>query len=527
MRRIIFAILFSFCACSSAIAIQVSGDVWGVWRANNNPYEVTGDLHVPQESTLVIQPGCYIDFQGYYTFIVDTNAVFQAVGTENDSITFTASDTTDGWYGLRLFSADDSCLLSYCVIEWGNIPFIDPQEPYPDGAGIYAHNTNIIVSNCLIENCRTVAGYGGGMCLGGNSEILIKDNVIRNNISGFGGAAVWCWYSAINIVNNVIKNNITYYILGGEEAGGLGFSSCDVLLRNNVIDHNYCGTSAGGIYVGYSTGLIDSNIISGNIASEYGGGIFFNRSQATLKHNLIINNHAYIISGLKDLLSDLIICNNTIHGNESFPGGWAINISQDGSDTLLNNILWGNNANSIGLIGDTINFLYNNIEGGWPGEGNIDADPLFVDPDAGDFHLSWANYPIDDETKSPCIDAGAPWSPYDPDSTIADMGALPFDQLVGIDGLKDLLPKSARLFQNYPNPFNTSTAISYTLPHQSDVTIDIYDILGRKVQTLVSRNQQAGLHRAIWQADEFSTGIYFYKLRASDYSETKKMMLLE
>ena len=524
MRRIIFAILFSFCACSSAIAIQVSGDVWGVWSANNNPYEVTGDLHVPQESTLVIQPGCYIDFQGHYMFLIDTSAVFQAVGTENDLITFTASDTTDGWYGLRLFSADNSCELSYCIIEYGKIFYY--HEPYWDGGGIFIYDTDILISHCFIRNNVAWEGEGGGIYCW-YSNVVISDSKMISNYSGFGGAAVWCSYSEVTMINNVIKNNITYYILGGEEAGGLGFSGCDVILRNNVIDHNYCGTSAGGIYVGYSTGLIDSNIISGNSASEYGGGIFFNRSQATLKHNFIINNHAYIISGLCDLLSDLIICNNTIHGNESFPGGWAINISQDGSDTLLNNILWGNNANSIGLIGDTINFLYNNIEGGWPGEGNIDADPLFVDPDAGDFHLSWANYPIDDETKSPCIDAGAPWSPYDPDSTIADMGALPFDQLVGIDGLKDLLPKSARLFQNYPNPFNTSTAISYTLPHQSDVTIDIYDILGRKVQTLVSRNQQAGLHRAIWQADEFSTGIYFYKLRASDYSETKKMMLLE
>jgi len=124
MRKIIFAVLFSICICGSVSAIQVSGNVWGVWTADDNPYEVTGDLRVPQESTLVIQPGCYIDFQGYYTFIVDTNAVFQAVGTENDSIIFTALDTATGWYGLRFFSADDSCLLSYCVIEWGNIPFI-------------------------------------------------------------------------------------------------------------------------------------------------------------------------------------------------------------------------------------------------------------------------------------------------------------------------------------------------------------------------------------------------------------------
>jgi len=523
MRRILFAILFTLCICSSVSAIQVSGNVWGVWTADNNPYEVTGDLRVPQESTLVIQPGCYIDFLGHYVFLVDTNAVFQAVGTENDSITFTATDTTDGWYGLRLFSADNSCELSYCIIEYGKIMYY--HEPYWEGGGIFIYDTDISISHCFIRNNIVDEGKGGGIYCS-HSDIVISDNNMISNFSGTGGAAVWCWNSEVTMINNVIKDNITFYILGGEQAGGLGFYQSDVILRNNVIDHNHCGSSAGGIYISHSTALIDSNIISDNSAFESGGGIFLNRSQAALKHNLIINNDAFIISGLKDLLSDLIICNNTIYGNESMPSGKAISINQDGGDTLLNNIIWGNNANSIGLIGDTINFLYNNIEGGWPGEGNIDADPLFVDPDSGDFHLSWANYPIDDETKSPCIDAGAPWSPFDPDSTRADMGAYPFDQSINNIDIEPFLPESFALSQNYPNPFNASTTISYTLPCQSDVTLYIYDILGRNVQTLVSKNQQAGYHHVIWQADEFTSGIYFYKLQAGEYIETKKMMLL-
>ena len=527
MRRIIFTILFSIFIYSSVLAVEVSGDVWGVWTADDNPYQVTGDLRVPQESTLVIEPGCYIDFQGHYTFIVDTLATLQAIGDLIDSITFTASDTYEGWYGLRFFSAGDSCVLSYCIIEWGIIPSEDPQEPYPDGGGLYVHNTNIVVSNCLIENCRTVAGYGGGMCLGGYSEILIKDNVIRNNESGFGGAAIWCGRAEVSILNNSIKDNITFYGLGGEQAGGLGFYNSNVLLRNNVIDNNYCGSSAGGIYIAYSTALIDSNIISNNTALEYGGGIYFNRSQVTLKHNLIINNNAYITSGLHDLLSDLIISSNTIYGNESLPNCWALFISQDGGDTLLNNIIWGNNENNIGIMGDTINILYNNIEGGWPGEGNIDADPLFVDPDNGDFHLSWANYPIDDSTKSPCIDTGAPWSPYDPDSTIADMGALLFDQIVGIDDWKSRIPSSIRLSQNYPNPFNASTTISYDLPKPTAITIDIYNILGRKVSRLFEGIKPTGSHSIIWRADGFSSGVYFYRLTAGDYIESQQMMLLK
>jgi len=83
------------------------------------------------------------------------------------------------------------------------------------------------------------------------------------------------------------------------------------------------------------------------------------------------------------------------------------------------------------------------------------------------------------------------------------------------------------LANNYPNPFNVSTTISYTLPYQSNVTLDIYDILGRKVETLNNGNQSAGSHSIIWNADGFSSGVYFYKLTAGEYKHTQKMMLLK
>jgi hypothetical protein len=72
----------------------------------------------------------------------------------------------------------------------------------------------------------------------------------------------------------------------------------------------------------------------------------------------------------------------------------------------------------------------------WFGIGCIAIDPLFVNPASGDFNLKWTNYPIKDETKSPCIDAGDPSLAKDPDNTRADMGALPYFQrksLVGIN----------------------------------------------------------------------------------------------
>jgi len=80
---------------------------------------------------------------------------------------------------------------------------------------------------------------------------------------------------------------------------------------------------------------------------------------------------------------------------------------------------------------------------------------------------------------------------------------------------------------DYPNPFNYQASIRYALPELSDVTITIYDILGRKVETILDIRQQAGYHQVIWNADNFSSGVYFYKLQAEDYIETKKMVLLK
>ena len=532
MRRIIFAILFSICMCSSAIAIQVSGDVWGVWSADDNPYEVTGDLRVPQESTLVIEPGCYIDFQGHYMFLVDTSAVFEAVGTESDSITFTASDTIDGWYGLRFFNASSSCEVSYCIIKWGRTPgFGEPS--ISNGGGIFISNSSINISHCSLSNNEAYEGEGGGIYCE-YSNIVLFANAIISNKSSFGGAGICCINSIVNITNNVFECNITFYPLGGGFGGAISCNSSNVIISSNKFYQNGANYGGGGIVILRGTALIEYNIFDENSSWTYGGAIHIVRATFRLKGNLIINNYFSFFGGGLSCSSDtgsMIIENNTFYGNSARGRGGAIYITFDENDTLLNNIIYGNTAYDednicVHDIEDSMQIFYCNIEGGWPGEGNIDADPLFIDPDAGDFHLSWANYPIDDETKSPCIDAGAPWSPYDPDSTRADMGALPFDQSINNIDIEDIIPKSINLSQNYPNPFNTSTAISYTLPCQSDVTIDIYDILGRKVETLVSRHQPAGYHRVIWDAEGLSSGMYFYKIQAGDYLGTKKMVLL-
>jgi len=89
------------------------------------------------------------------------------------------------------------------------------------------------------------------------------------------------------------------------------------------------------------------------------------------------------------------------------------------------------------------------------------------------------------------------------------------------------LPKTYTLFQNYPNPFNPTTIIRYEIPKDSKVTINIYDLLGREVATLFNGNQKAGRFELEWNAKSFSSGIYFYNLRAGSFYQTKKMVLIK
>ena len=89
------------------------------------------------------------------------------------------------------------------------------------------------------------------------------------------------------------------------------------------------------------------------------------------------------------------------------------------------------------------------------------------------------------------------------------------------------LPSKVNYLRNYPNPFNTSTLIKYNLPTQSQTTLEIYDILGRKVTTLYNGPQAAGGHQLVWNAADLSSGVYFYKLTAGDYIETRRMTLVK
>ena len=161
-------------------------------------------------------------------------------------------------------------------------------------------------------------------------------------------------------------------------------------------------------------------------------------------------------------------------------------------------------------------------------EGNIDTDPLFTDPENGDYTL---------QEGSPCIDAGTADLDGDGEDDIEyvgaapDMGAFEYGALVNVNETK-VVPESFTLHQNYPNPFNPTTILRYNLPEQTEVTLTVYDMLGRQVTQLVNTIQEAGYRSVQWNAtDSFgkpvSAGVYLYQIRAGDFMQTKKIVLLK
>jgi len=89
------------------------------------------------------------------------------------------------------------------------------------------------------------------------------------------------------------------------------------------------------------------------------------------------------------------------------------------------------------------------------------------------------------------------------------------------------LPDKFALGQNYPNPFNPTTQISFDLPVAAKVTLDVYNVLGQKVSTLVDDNMEAGAHVVEFDGANYSSGVYFYRISAGDFSQTKKMVMLK
>jgi len=479
---------------------------------------------------------------------------------------------------------------------------------YRAGGGIFCYNSgtrlvnNKIINNTVVSPDRRVLGGGLAAPLYGSTAYLIlQDNQIMNNTITananhiYGGGVAFRGEGTL--INNTISFNSVIQNATDKQAGSGGidiFGCLNLIMESNEITHNsvvsysnfQVTAVAGGCMIWHSQGrftknkvshneiwvksdkngcgagvlfehVLDSFIIEGNIIREnavkrgygFGGGVnIAANSSATVINNIIEGNSATNGGGFlitENSVAKLI--NNTIINNLATFGG-GICLGRISSHTyLMNTIIWGNQASTnpaIHIHTGTIDVAYSDIQGGWPGTGNINADPLFADTL---FHLS------DD---SPCIgagvhshDFGSGMMCYCPGTDIAgsyrpnpigstpDIGAYEswLDKPIKVSDLPVTeIPQSYFLAQNYPNPFNPATTIEFALPQSAFVTLKVYNLLGEEITTLIAEQRSAGIYKLNWDASGLASGVYLYRLEACHPSigsgqvfvQTKKLILM-
>jgi hypothetical protein len=155
--------------------------------------------------------------------------------------------------------------------------------------------------------------------------------------------------------------------------------------------------------------------------------------------------------------------------------------------------------------------------------------------------MSFNVHIIEDEALLNQVVMDAIGSGSDPRQGAANMGSISGDENFQINehfatflfspvGIEDEAPVPDVYFlaDNYPNPFNPTTLMKYGIPEDANVTIEVFDILGRRVSTLVNNEpQQAGYHQVYFDGDNLASGMYFFRMQAGDFHDTKKMMLLK
>ncbi len=370
----VFLLLISFGSAGGAV-IYVPDDEPTIQDAIDSA--ANGD-------TIIVRPGTYverIDFDGKGIAVVSENGP--------------GSTTIDGDQGGSVVTfqsgeGPDSVLEGFTVTNGYG-------DPYPDysGGGIYCRSSSpTLIGNRITGN---VAPHGGGIYCQLSSPALLHNRIADNEVY-FGGGGIDCEESSPLIAHNEISGNRSTDGYGG----GIRCELSDAVIAHNIIADNVltqCADLGGGIYCVESTLTITGNIISGNSANYgNGGGIYCRDSSPMISNNLVFANTTLRQGGgIYCEESHATIVNNTIYGNSVSHNGGGLSCS-GGSTTVVNTILWNNAApDDPQIFGTGLTVTHSDVDGGWPGTGNIDADPLFVDSGEADFHLTLG---------SPCTNSG-------------------------------------------------------------------------------------------------------------------------
>ncbi|MBD3232632.1 MAG: T9SS type A sorting domain-containing protein [candidate division Zixibacteria bacterium] len=393
---------------AAADAIFVTGEVSGVWSADS--VIVSDSIYVSADDTLEIEPGVEVFFLAAYSFRIYSGAVLQAIGTETDSISFLPMVEGYSTLGIDFHDASDASIMEYCYIS---------RALY---SAITVRGSNLTIRRCLLEDNP---GYfqAGGITLIEGSEAIIENNTIRGNTSTNQGGAIYCDSSSPIISGNIIDGNST-----GQRAGAIFCnSSSNPVIIDNTIINNFVNPivfppvlgQGGAIFLDdEATATITGNLFSNNRVEQSsepgangGGAVFVFSAYPDFEKNIFAGNVAESGNGGAIYLfnTNAPVENNVFVNNSAEDYGGAIYIDLSAYPYITNSILYDNyapNGPEIYLDDSGITVSYSDIKGGWEGEGNIDSDPLFRDPDNGDYHLMFTY--CGDAYSSPCIDAGDP-----------------------------------------------------------------------------------------------------------------------
>jgi len=444
---------------------------------------------------IILVPYNYLTIQTGIDNASIGDTVLVSPGTYVENINFNGKNIVVA--SLYLTTGDTS-FLSQTVINGNRSDFV---VTFENGENSYSQIMGFTITDGGMDS---VSLLGGGLICNNSSPVIKNNKIVFNSLGYAGMGAIYCINSNAFISRNIIKNN---KVVTADHAGAIVCINSNPVISENLIENNsfnFVQYSAG-IFCSNSRPLITNNKIisnTGGYVSKGGGGIIcINESIADIKFNIIAkNDHDSWSAGVLVKNSQAYVVNNTIY--ENIYGIIALDTSYV---SINSSIIWHtssfNNSTYIEQgsyiwskwtdVQDTL-WVYSNC-------GNINIDPLFVDPSNNDFSL---------QPNSPCVDAGNPFQPKDPDGTWADMGAIYYEQATVLNEGPFIRPRN---FSNvFPNPFSTYAIITFHNPQSETYQLVLYNSKGQEVKRIEGRKtEQIEIKR-----DGLPNGIYFYSLNS-------------
>lgn len=458
------------------------------------------------------------------------------------------------------------------------------------GGGIYCYNSSpLIIHNTIDSNDTHImpSSNGGGILCSGSSPI-IQGNRITNNITWNNGGGIACQYTAPHISKNLISNNISYSSFGG---GALFCYQSSPLIEGNAIIDNKA-SNGGTIYVLKASVypfIMRGNTIMRNISLNGNSNLFFeDNAKVEIESNAIIDNSDEIyVAGTSDTIT---LSDNNIYYNTYQPADSELVNNSSINMPAINN-WWGTaDPSQIALlIGGLVTYIpyRTSPNSNAPGEpsavysvsakedsafagdlvyANI-GDTIYLEIQGADWRAASTD-PAVVILRSSMDTSGIAVALLETDTStgiyrgkaVIDSISLDIEDRIGVNSKDTIyiisnvdpmkcdtvfvgvtgvegsagcrMPKAEfSMEQNYPNPFRQFTTINYQLPKAGKVSINIYNITGQLVKTLVDKHVEAGSYACRWNGRDdrnrmVSNGVYFSRLVAGQTRITNKLIIL-